>query len=497
MKPIIHSFELFWRDLQACCFTQLRLVVTTDELLQRASSIASILQQLSMLQLYGLVLDEQPISPSQLKPPPPSGSEKRLEITLFPSASPAAGMGYIKFAIPAAMPEFAQAINLSQPDMNHPYWQMLDREVFPFLSLPTGVPVHPATGAKRIKSVAIVELPLERRPQPGRPPVEAALIDTAKVLAQAQSAITRIQRTNQQPPDEQFARVEKYQNRLAHLHLLQELERKFFAEVAQAESIFEVTVRKTAKKDLNSLPILNLDSRPDVSINNYLPAPPVSGSIGEKVWADIPATDLFNPQHWAPIAELKKKLDIVSDRSFWRSLQILRSVGLRTLPAKHDARIQLFYQPDLPFLLARWREHKPSRGCVKTAVITEPVRTTQIPTEPGSQPIDQDKIWTAITALLAEQEKLREQQASMTQTLARIETALTALAASVQQSKPFISTSNFRQTSSMPISEQHKAEVTMRLECSPPLLEVIARCLSSSAESIQSILSSYGTTDKP
>lgn len=483
----LSTVSLFWRDLQACCFTQLRLVGTGVE--ERVSKICEIFQQLSTLQIYGIVINEQPIQPNQLKPPPPSGTENRLLISLFPSTAlnPPAGINYIKFAIPGPRPEVAQTINQSQPNMNHPYWQMLDQEVIPFLSLPNGITVHPMPGVKRFKSVAIIEVSPEHRPQPGRPPIEAALLVTAQCALQARSAITRLQRANQQPTNEHLARVEKHQKRLAHLQLLQDLERDFFTKTAQSESIFEVTIRKGGNKALTELPLPALHSQPGTSSNKLLPTPPTKDSLSEQIWADLPLADLLNPQCWLPIGELKHHLDISSDRSFWRSLQTLRSVGLRTLPAQMDTRVQLFYLSDLPTILGRWQEHKPRRGRPTTAPATTNT-STPFETEVSHSSLnkeDKTEIWTAINKLAAQQEKLLEQQNIMTQMLARIESSL---------ANPI--SRNYRQFSRYNTSPQpDKAEVMLYLECSPPLLADMAQALSDATTSIKSIVLNLNDDD--
>ncbi len=218
--------------------------------------------------------------------------------------------------------------------------------------------------------------------------------------------------------------MEKHQKRLAHLQLLQDLERDFFTKTAQSESIFEVTIRKGGNKVLTELPLPALHSQPFTSSNKLLPTPPTKDSLSEQIWADLPLADLLNPQCWLPIGELKHHLDISSDRSFWRSLQTLRSVGLRTLPAQMDTRVQLFYLSDLPTILGRWQEHKPRRGRPTTAPATTNT-STPFETEVSHSSLnkeDKTEIWTAINKLAAQQEKLLEQQNIMTQMLARIET---------------------------------------------------------------------------
>jgi hypothetical protein len=463
IKSPVHNLDLFWRDLQACCFTSLRVVA--DDLPTRISSMAARLQHLSTLQLYGIALDAQPFPLVQSKPAPATGSERRLELSLFPFAeiNPSAGITYIKLAIPGPVSEFSQSLDSSQPNMSHPFWQMLDQEIFPFLCLPNGVPIHQVAGAKRIKSVALVQLPEERRPQPGRPPVAAALVSNAEYFEQAQSAIARLQRANQQPPDQYFTRVENYKKRLDHLHLLQDLERKFFALAAQPQSIFKVTIRKSLEETSTSLVAKNLDL--PTPANKYLPALP---GQGEQIWADIPAADFSNPQCWAQLLQLKQVLDIPSERSFWRNIQNLRSAGLRTLPAKQDARIQLFYQPDLPMLLTQWQEHKPKRGRAshKAEAAPQPAPTitsqSSTPAQPEIpyQPTDTDKtaIWSAINTLLSQQELFREQQVAIVQSLSRIETSLTALLAhqqSIHANNSILPTADQTQQLSQPKNEEN------------------------------------------
>src|SRR5581483_11393746 len=274
MTPPHADLPRFWRDLPACCFTQWHIITAPDAVRERAKRIAAILQSLSLLQLYGIVLDSQPLLPNQFKETPAAGTEKRREITLFPAAASATGLIYLRFAIPGPRPQLAKTINLSAPDMSHPDWQLLDSEVFPFLALRNGVPVHPTAGSQRIKSVAVVELPAERRPQPGRPPLEAALIDTAQKAARAQSAITRLQRAQQQPPPTHFERAENYQKRLAYLPRLPELASNFFAEVAPAQSHLAGTIRTSRTPAGTTRPLRDLSALPALPRHQRLPAPP-------------------------------------------------------------------------------------------------------------------------------------------------------------------------------------------------------------------------------
>jgi hypothetical protein len=130
-----HTVALFWRDQQACCFTSFRFF---DEAapLERAGIIAAAIEQLSALQLYCVIADYQVLPWTSFRQSPKSGTEKRVEIALYPSEplNPKAGITTLKITIPG--PNKAISGIFTSSDFDHPYWRLLEKEIIPYLRLP-------------------------------------------------------------------------------------------------------------------------------------------------------------------------------------------------------------------------------------------------------------------------------------------------------------------------------------------------------------------------
>jgi hypothetical protein len=83
----LHQFALFWRAQQARTFTSFHFSVPTGERArERAQKFVSLFEQLTTLQIYGAVVDELPLTVDLSTPPPPTGTNIRLEINLYPDA---------------------------------------------------------------------------------------------------------------------------------------------------------------------------------------------------------------------------------------------------------------------------------------------------------------------------------------------------------------------------------------------------------------------------
>ncbi|MEW6737117.1 MAG: hypothetical protein AB1489_37875 [Acidobacteriota bacterium] len=320
-----------------------RFSVKAESPITRATKIIECMQQLSTLQIYGAVLDGEIIPRDLTITAPQNGTEIRLEINLLPAEdiNARAGIKVLNITIPGPIKAISEAFNTTTPNLNSPYWQLLEKNVIPFLRLPNGLPVSPMPGLSRLKRFALIELPEERRPQPGRPPVDAAISVTIQTLDNARSNLFRAQRANK-PFEYELQRVESYQRKLANLQKLHAIEQVIF------QKLFP-NLAEPLEENNDHLPIENLAIIVDKT--NYLPIIPSPSSQDRQDWSDLNPADFLNHLLWDQIGQLKPKFKIASERSFWRTLARLRELGLRTLPAKQDSRVRLFYHPDLDRIL--------------------------------------------------------------------------------------------------------------------------------------------------
>ena len=128
---------------------------------------------------------------------------------------------------------------------------------------------------------------------------------------------------------------------------------------------------------------------------HFLPALPDSLP---PAWAQTAVADFAKPDRGAQIGPLKMKFAITSERSFRRVIARLKSLGLRTLPARQDARLRLFYRPDAE----RLREMLAKQ--TMPAVVTE-----NSPDQPPTITSNQlTEIWQAINELPSQQRIIME-----------------------------------------------------------------------------------------
>lgn len=210
---------------------------------------------------------------------------------------------------------------------------MLEQEVIPWLRLPNGLQVSPQLGAARIQRARLVEISEQYRPQQGRPPVDAAISATIKKLDEERSLLCRAQRANQ-PIEFELGKVARYQRKLDQLQTLHRLEQEVWLKLTATKTLEEQSLEDGKPSEVIALRIDKTDYLPLIPS----PLPPE--------WAELPAQDFAKPELWAQIGQLKPKFKITSERSFRRTIARLKSLGLRTLPSKQDARIKLFYRPD-------------------------------------------------------------------------------------------------------------------------------------------------------
>lgn len=367
----LSTVSLFWRDEVACCFTSLRFFDPIDPF-RRARLMAEVLQQLSTLQLYGIIANEQIMPWKPTTNPPQTGTEYRIELSLYPSEplNPKSGITIIKLTIPGPKPDIIPIATATIINFLHPLWHLLGKEIFPYLRLPNGLPVNPVVNNK-IKRAALIEIAQEYRPQHGRPPVDSAISGTVKMLDEARSHLAKAQRANQ-PMELALMRVEKFQRQLAHLKVLHELEQLLWQRLSPGMDTHYIEEVLTPTPDLSLI----------VDKTRFLPiTPPQSAE-----WTDLSPQDFLNPDLWDQIGQLKGKFKISSERSFWRTLAHLRQQGLRILPAQQNKKIRLFYRPDAEHILANLSHQSES----------------VIPKSPSQI----DKIWQAITALQSQQQDI-------------------------------------------------------------------------------------------
>lgn len=339
-SPELSTAALFWRDAAACCFTLLRFH-SPEANLERAARMAAALEQLSTLQLYSVIANEQILPWQASRPAPPSGTELRLRIALYPSEplNPSAGITDIRITVPGPNPEIAEIFTAEPADFTHPYWRLLESEVIAFLRLPNGLPASPASGQARIHFAKLYVIDEEYRPQPGRPPIDFAISDAVRKIDDARSRLIRAERAHL-PLEYALAKVEKHQRNLEFLQRLHILEQSVWSRL-QSPAIAEAALPAEQPAAVELAPI--------VDRTRCLPA--VSHSIPPE-WSDIAPADFENPELWAPIGELKSKFKITCESSFWRTVARLKTMGLRTIPARQDKRIRLYYRPEIATLLA-------------------------------------------------------------------------------------------------------------------------------------------------
>lgn len=382
----LSTVSLFWRDEVACCFTSFRFWEPREPV-TRARQLASCIENFSNLQLYCVIVNEQIIDWQPRHSVPPAGTAQRVEIAIYPSEplNGRAGITTLRITIPGPKREMTEIFTAAPTNCSHPHWQILEQEVMPWLRLPNGLAVSPQLGAARIERARLVEIAEQYRPQPGRPPVDAAISATIKRLDEARSQLSRSQRANH-PPEYELAKVERAQQQLAYLQKLHQLEQSVWLNLTAAPAR-----AAPLTEEMNQGEVLTLLS----DQTHYLPARP---SSLPPEWADVPAPDFANPACWAQIGQLKQKFAITSERSFRRAIARLKSLGLRTLPAQQDARLRLFYRPDAE----RLREMLAKQ--TMPAVVTE-----NSPAQPPTITSNQlTEIWQAINELQSQQRMIIE-----------------------------------------------------------------------------------------
>lgn len=403
----LDNLALFWRDAQAQCLTSFHFSPQGQSPQKRALIIAATLQKLTTLQIYAVILNRESLKFDLLKSLPTTGTQYRFEAALLPTSplNPRAGINPIKLTIPGPIANLTQMFATTPVSLAHPCWQPLEIEVIPYLRLPNGLSVQAVHTANYLHRATLLELPEERRPQPGRSPVDAPLAVITERLVQARSQLSRAQR-NIQPTEVIITSVEKYQDQLSLYQTLHLLEQQIIRNIAP------LTPDSPQLDPLNTAP-------PN---NYYLPLIPEPHTPEAQEWQNVLKTDFYNLATWLGAEQLKIALQINSERAFWRTIKTLKHYGLRTRPAKQDARIKLFYRPDLKPALAKWKQAQAPKPTPELCKEPLPqIATQDLAPLPVEDSLPSPSILAILTQLQHQQQVLEQQQQLFTTSLAKME----------------------------------------------------------------------------
>jgi len=417
----VHQLAIFWRDLETRCFTRIHFLPAPKERAQRrANKILEVLDALSSLRIYGAVLDDAALPINLSKPIPETGTEKRLEVDLLPDAplNPRDGVTKIKFSLPGPTQALYQTIdNNSLSETSD--WLSLEKEVLPFLCLPSGIKV--SSSPDRITRCQIRLLDPKRRPSPGRAPVEAAIAAAEQALAQQSSR-------QLSPPDQtDLDRVSKYSNKLAHLQSLQEMEQNFWLASQPSPAL----PKQSIAPPLLLQPPLFEEKQPmpdNTDLDNlYLPKLPTQP---DAQWQDVAVEHFSDPAIWLNRNQLKQLYGL-NERSYFRWLSRLEAAGLsRSLPSQQDDRVKLFYKPDLDMALAALSTKKrgrPTRSAARTVTPGDEASPSRASDGSSMPQTSVEGSLAQIASLAAQQLSLQQQQASLESSIKRIDDSLSKL----------------------------------------------------------------------
>src|ERR1051326_1085383 len=143
----VHQLVVFWRDEQVRCFTSWHFQIGKGErATHRARQMLALLEQLTDLQVYGAVLDSEPLPLASAKPAPGLGTQVRLQADLYPDKpiNPRAGINYIKFSIPGPSQQLIDIVESKR--FRHSRWLLLEKEIWRYLCLPDGTKITSVNG---------------------------------------------------------------------------------------------------------------------------------------------------------------------------------------------------------------------------------------------------------------------------------------------------------------------------------------------------------------
>lgn len=401
----IHQLVLFWRDTSARCFTAWHFQAAPRErATTRAYELWQAVSQLTHLQIYGAVLDTTPLRLSTLSPVPETGITTRLQVSLSPANPKQVGSGQLRFSIPGPTTSLAHVV--TQQEFTAWEWQLIEQELIPYLCSPTGVKVSVAPD--HLHQAAIVPW-TETQLGAKQSPLEAALLHTEEALKSAQHSYQQLQ------TPKVAARVEKYQTRLAHLQHWQAYERECFEQVSQIATM-DLSANVIPQSLLLSLSPISQEAQmtllpPTQNVSQtslFLPIPPPDPSI----WQDVPTDHFTDPQHWVHRTQLREWFQL-NERSYYRWINEMKQYGLeRSLPASGNARVTLFYRPDIEAATAR---------ATPSSLAAPAISTSVSPTQPPTPTTDNN---SQLSLLVRELTAIRQQQQALTQSIGRLETNL-------------------------------------------------------------------------
>lgn len=404
----IHQLVLFWRDTSARCFTAWHFQVPPGErATPRAYELWQAVSQLTHLQIYGAVLDTTPLRLITLSPVPETGTNTRLQVSLWPTNPKQVGSGQLRFSIPGPTSSLARVV--SDQEFTAWEWQLIEQTLIPYLCSPTGVKV--SVSPAHLHQAQIIQLPATELGTK-QSPLAAALLHTQEALQSAQRSYQHL------PTPKVAARVAKYQTRLAHLHTWQTIEQECFEQVSQIATR-DLSADVIPQSLLLSLSPISQEAQmtllpPTQNVSQtslFLPIPPPDPAI----WQDVPADHFTSPQHWVHRTQLREWFQL-NERSYYRWINEMKQYGLeRSLPASGNARVTLFYRPDIEAATARATPPSPSS-------LAAPARQTSLaPTQPPTPTTDNN---SQLSLLVRELTAIRQQQQALTQSIARLETNL-------------------------------------------------------------------------
>ena len=400
-----HNLVIFWRDQKARCFTAWHFQPFSGESAShRAQKILSVVTQLSGLQIYGAAMDDIVLRFDPDNVVPPFGTDTRLEVSLTPTIKEKVGGGQIRFSIPGPTQSLSQIVAAKQ--FSSPQWQLLEQELISYLCSPKGVKV--SISPDNLIRAEIAHLSSEHCPQPGQAPIDSARDRTEEAL---QAARRQFQQNQTQ---KLLDRVEKYQQRLNLLQRWQEMEAKLFEQV-----------HKKQPTQISHLPLIiakTMDIVPPTSTtkevvmieqnvsNQSLLLPKTPPQEEAALWEDVPQDHFSLPQMWTHRSQLRSDHGL-NERTYYRWLKQL--CLKRALPAKGNARVSLFYRPDVAKALAL--PHNKARR-------TQVTEVTNAASSQAAEPALANSQLSSLVNMLSD---LAAQQKAFNTALSRLETSLT------------------------------------------------------------------------
>jgi hypothetical protein len=409
----IHQLVMFWRDTHTRCFTAWHFLPAPHErATARAYELWQAAQQLTRLQIYGAVLDTTPIRLATLETAPTDGMATRLQVSLWPTNPKQVGGGQLRFSIPGPTTALTRVVKTQE--FTAWEWQLIEQELLPYMCSPTGVKV--SVSPEHVRQAEIVTVAEERDPHPTEP-FAAALLHTEEALTAAQHSYQQIQTTKV------AARIAKYQTRLQLMQHWQACEQDCFEQATHLKPV-EATAAPDIK--LSQLQALTLKQTSEENVMTQLPPTPNISTVSlflpllptdDAEWQDIPTEHFADPTQWLHRSQLREWLNL-NERTYYRWVNEMKQYGLaRSLPAQGNARVTLFYRPDIDLALSRAQLATASSGATRPpAPAVTPTVATALP-----QP---DLFAAQLSAIVRELASLRQQQQTFTQAITRLETTL-------------------------------------------------------------------------